>query len=321
MLTGEPPFKGATAFEVALQHVQGEAPKLQQVRPDLPADLCALVQRMMSKDPDQRPQTGREILRELNPARGPVDASPFAGSNAALPSSSTRMRGVGDMTSAPTEAVPPAKASGRRRVAVFVGLSIVLAMAAGVGLRLWANARTPAAVSAPQDDNPNLPIVSERERQLLSAVEMYAKPPADRPNFIQVGASHHAELGMLYLEQKRYDEAEKFFEDIVKRPGVPWQYKRVGNLGLAITYAMRDEPVRSVKQFLDMRESPTAKGAVKAMLPPAFPLPEDVINMRYWILTALERNATHDDLPLPLRNLRNQLKNNPSGQRGKGKGG
>lgn len=65
MLTGQPPFHGATAFEVALQHVQKPAPPLGQIRPDLPEALCAMVHKMMEKDPARRYQTGRELLRDI----------------------------------------------------------------------------------------------------------------------------------------------------------------------------------------------------------------------------------------------------------------
>src|SRR5262249_33977747 len=46
MLAGQPPFRGKTAFEVAVQHVQAEPPPLAQVRPDLPPEVCALVHKM-----------------------------------------------------------------------------------------------------------------------------------------------------------------------------------------------------------------------------------------------------------------------------------
>ena len=53
MLAGEPPFKGETPFEVALQHVQKEPEPLGDIRPDLPAELCAIVHRMMTgREPD-----------------------------------------------------------------------------------------------------------------------------------------------------------------------------------------------------------------------------------------------------------------------------
>jgi serine/threonine-protein kinase len=65
LLAGQPPFRGDNAWEVATQHVQKEPPPLAEIRPDLPADLCGLVHKMMAKSPDDRPQTAREIVREL----------------------------------------------------------------------------------------------------------------------------------------------------------------------------------------------------------------------------------------------------------------
>src|SRR6478672_1288627 len=63
LLTGEPPFRGSTAFDVALKHVQGEARPLGSIRPDLPAELCAIVHKMMAKNPIDRYQSAREVLR------------------------------------------------------------------------------------------------------------------------------------------------------------------------------------------------------------------------------------------------------------------
>src|SRR5262245_14675738 len=65
LLAGQPPFRGQSAFEVALQHVQQEPVPLGQIRPDLPAELCALVHKMMAKRPEDRYQTGREIVRDV----------------------------------------------------------------------------------------------------------------------------------------------------------------------------------------------------------------------------------------------------------------
>src|SRR6185295_18479131 len=36
------------------------------IRPDLPPELCAMVHKMMAKDPAERYQTFKEILREIN---------------------------------------------------------------------------------------------------------------------------------------------------------------------------------------------------------------------------------------------------------------
>src|SRR5207247_2170630 len=65
MLAGQPPFQGSTAFEVALQHVRTPPVPLRKLRPDLPEALCAVVHKMMAKSPDQRYQTGRDLLRDV----------------------------------------------------------------------------------------------------------------------------------------------------------------------------------------------------------------------------------------------------------------
>src|SRR5439155_4983222 len=136
MFAGRPPYRGETAIEVALQHIQAEPPSLQELRPDLPAELVALVHRMMSKDPAGRPQTGREILRELAGVRGhPGGDNPFAGLSLP-PASSTRTEAV---PTAPTPA--PARADTiplptRRPWAILMlAGAVVLALLLGVGLR------------------------------------------------------------------------------------------------------------------------------------------------------------------------------------------
>src|SRR5262245_44063773 len=69
MLTGQPPFQGASAFEVVLQHVRSDPVPLSAVRPDLPPALCAIIHRMLAKDPARRYQTARELLKDLSRLR------------------------------------------------------------------------------------------------------------------------------------------------------------------------------------------------------------------------------------------------------------
>jgi serine/threonine-protein kinase len=65
MLAGKPPYNGQTPFDVALQHVQGKPASLADVRNDVPADLCAVVAKMMARNPAERYQSGREIIEDL----------------------------------------------------------------------------------------------------------------------------------------------------------------------------------------------------------------------------------------------------------------
>jgi WD40 repeat protein/serine/threonine protein kinase len=67
LLTGKPPFKGRTAFEVMQAHHTDEARPLEEVRPDAPLGLGDVVRRMMAKSPDDRYQTPGEVARALQP--------------------------------------------------------------------------------------------------------------------------------------------------------------------------------------------------------------------------------------------------------------
>jgi len=61
MLAGKPPFSGDTALSVAVQHLRSQAEPLENLRPDLPAALCRIVHKMLSKDPAQRHASAREL--------------------------------------------------------------------------------------------------------------------------------------------------------------------------------------------------------------------------------------------------------------------
>lgn len=65
MLSGKPPFRGETAMSVAIQHLKSEPESLREKRPDLPVGLIAIVEKMLAKEPADRYQTPKEILRDL----------------------------------------------------------------------------------------------------------------------------------------------------------------------------------------------------------------------------------------------------------------
>jgi serine/threonine protein kinase len=65
LLAGSPPFDGDTEMKVLLAH-QNDAPRpLCEVRPDVPLALSELVDRMLAKNPTDRPQTPKETAQAL----------------------------------------------------------------------------------------------------------------------------------------------------------------------------------------------------------------------------------------------------------------
>jgi len=65
LLCGEPPFRGTTAVQIAMQHLKNPAPPLHERNPALPKILCRMVHRMMAKRRSLRYQSAEEVLEDL----------------------------------------------------------------------------------------------------------------------------------------------------------------------------------------------------------------------------------------------------------------
>jgi formylglycine-generating enzyme required for sulfatase activity/serine/threonine protein kinase len=67
LLAGRPPFSGSSPYDVVEAHRTKTAPPLNEVRKDVPAELAAVVSKMMAKDPARRYQTPAETAHALKP--------------------------------------------------------------------------------------------------------------------------------------------------------------------------------------------------------------------------------------------------------------
>jgi serine/threonine protein kinase len=75
-LAGHPPFDGRTLAEVVCQHLTGEPAPLREIVPDAPPELCALVHRMLEKEPAFRP--GAIEVRQLTRAIAAEQTNAYA---------------------------------------------------------------------------------------------------------------------------------------------------------------------------------------------------------------------------------------------------
>jgi len=66
-LTGKYPFNGPSAAAVMAAHLRHDVPPLQELRPDLPDDICQWVMWLINRNPEDRPQSARDAL-DLFPA-------------------------------------------------------------------------------------------------------------------------------------------------------------------------------------------------------------------------------------------------------------
>ncbi|QEG31133.1 Serine/threonine-protein kinase PrkC [Gemmata obscuriglobus] len=266
LLAGEPPFRGASAFEVALKHVQDPAPQLADLRPDLPADLCGMVHKMMAKKPADRYQSARDVVRDLVKVRDGLStgtATLALTQHGSVPASSSSNA---VLLLSQSGAAVPAGARGRWRL--WAGLAGALAAFGGglVALLVPPRAETGASAPAPAPlpAGPGLPdvrpvekLVTTRERELLATLN------SDRTD-VEDMLKASVELGLLYAKERRFPEANDRFERLKAR-GKEWREPAArtasvaGRLGLAVVLALKNDAELSNKLFLEVLTEPVPK--------------------------------------------------------------
>jgi tRNA A-37 threonylcarbamoyl transferase component Bud32 len=65
LLAGRPPFQGGNEVQTILAHLEREPQPLPELRPDVPAELWAVLARMLAKAPGQRYQKPAEVAQAL----------------------------------------------------------------------------------------------------------------------------------------------------------------------------------------------------------------------------------------------------------------
>jgi predicted Ser/Thr protein kinase len=289
MLTGQAPFRGGNIFELAMQHVQKEPEPLAQLRPDLPVELCLVVQRMMAKAPDQRYQTCGELLKDLSHLRTSLAGQKTLPSGAfanLLPS----QRSVSLETATAPAPLQPTGTRRRTRAWAIAG-TVVLALLGGGGLA-WLRDRPKAVLPPPASNDHPEPVLTElqkQERFLRDAVTQYANPAGDRSR-LELGLRHCLELGQFYLKHHRLEDAEEFFTGLMKNPAKVEAYRTLGRLGHAIVLAKQDRPVESNRAFLEVLREKSPQGKRPGGLPFLLNQPE----FRSYIGLALDQNQVND---------------------------
>ncbi len=228
LLAGEPPFRGATAFDVALKHVQDQPKALTDLCPSLPLELCGMIHKMMAKNPDDRYSSTREILRDLARIRdsiaGPGGANSGANFQAPIfamsepfpiPAATTYQNNFQTTHSSVRNRQP------RKWVRWAIAIAACIIATTGGVLLSSTNSRSPDPTPTPNTSTAgtingliDLPTaektVSIRERELLTLIKAENAKPDD-----YMKAS--IELGLLLVKEKRFEEANDRFKTIEKK--------------------------------------------------------------------------------------------------------
>jgi serine/threonine protein kinase len=161
MACGRAPFVGEAMGDVIVAHVQEPAPDPQQLAPHLPAELAALIAKMLAKHPDSRPQTMAAVSQAFDEILSTLGVPP-------------------PRTSAPLPAPPPPRTSAPLPATALPRTSAPLPATAlprtSTPLPATMLLSEPASTPAPPEDPPSLtladPIPPTLDDTLLA-------PPAD----------------------------------------------------------------------------------------------------------------------------------------------
>jgi formylglycine-generating enzyme required for sulfatase activity/serine/threonine protein kinase len=220
LLAGHAPFQGQSLYAVLQAHHTEQAKPLDQVRPEVPAALAAVVAKMMAKDPGQRYQRPAEVAQALtafvkpagraaastvpaanpSPARGMADIQ-NAGAQGSMPLSpfkpETLIEGGGAIIQRKKAARKPVAASDKKGkkwpIAVGFGISgfllaVLVALWAGGVLRVQTKGGT---------------VALEKEPGPGAAVKMATQaPPLARAPFDANQAREHQQTWARFLGRK-----------------------------------------------------------------------------------------------------------------------
>jgi tRNA A-37 threonylcarbamoyl transferase component Bud32 len=259
MLAGQPPYTGDNAFQVALQHVNDDPKPLADLRPDLPAKLCDIIARMMAKKPQDRYQTPRDLLVDLEQMRDEV--SGFTGTEPVR----AAILGLGGATGPMGVAAPSTVKSitlalpSWSRGAWLLALSLPLALLAGIGVaHAWIHFHPPTTKAA--DDNSSAGDV-RGDTALADDAAMLAEADRKLEQYYRENFEKHrhpanvseladtvdlaCNLGVFYLERGKLSQADDFFKQLCADHAADAALERVlhlvGRVGQGMVLALHDD--------------------------------------------------------------------------------
>jgi tRNA A-37 threonylcarbamoyl transferase component Bud32 len=258
LFAGSTPFRGQSAFDVAVQHVQNEPPALAAIRPDLPPEICAMIHKMMAKNPDERYQSFKEILRDINSLRDTLagGAPPVI----SLPASGTMSAPSGKYTPGFSHAMTEPLEILRRRkwfAPVVIAAAVLGLLAGGVTARvirhkLAAKETTPAP--APTVTEKPAPAISEEESYLRQGARRHADPNPSDERKLKDGLEAQIELTLYLFQNHRIGDVDDFARELLERKYKPMPkggehpYRAFARLAQALVMAFRDQ-TQAVEQL------------------------------------------------------------------------
>jgi hypothetical protein len=146
MLCGRTPFVGDNMTALISAHLCEMPPQVRSLAPAVSAALDTLVSAMLSKEPERRPASMKEVIRRLGEcgnrtARTAVSPSGAGGTRVLPPTAEGRGERVRRGSAAAPHEPPPKPVAGRQRQTILAALGLLGAAAVAVAAG-WALSRT-----------------------------------------------------------------------------------------------------------------------------------------------------------------------------------
>jgi eukaryotic-like serine/threonine-protein kinase len=264
MLSGSPPFTGETALAVAVQHIKTQPKPLETIRSDLPPALCRLVHTMLVKDPARRCQSARDILRELRRLQMEVFGKDWPED---LPGWDS---GVGDTPlisrSAVTQEIDNLmKTQGMhlKRRRPFRWLFLAAAVVFLLGMVLAKHSLSDTFLLEDAKNWSNTPKKSSVLQQWYYASKVGTEPAWNSIKKYYGNKSYFVEranqqLALIYLREKRNDEANDIFDELVNLGDEDSELRTFGLAGKGVVLSRQGkyrESGKWIDEFLAIMNS------------------------------------------------------------------
>jgi WD40 repeat protein len=181
LLAGRPPFAGGTVALKLLRHQTEEPEALAALRPEVPAALVAVVQKLMAKKPEDRYQAPAEVAAVLDHLlrTGKWAAGPFGG-----------VAGWAGVTPGSWLGRARPNWQGRRLLAALA-VAVLLLASAGVALWAWSRSRPTGSQAGPS------PALSPLEQLTFGKIRTQERLPTLLPETVQVLGTHQGDHGQV----------------------------------------------------------------------------------------------------------------------------
>ncbi len=251
MMAGYPPFQGDTPLGIAIQHLQKQPADLSKLRPDLPPELCDIVNRLLAKNPRDRYRSAADLLRELRLLKVegaeyhlPLEADALPDENE--PAIESGLEATRQLQSVMATQSLQRVRFGRYRGTLWGGLLLALLVGSLLGRWTWSGTLLqvdPQQIQA-VDPKPTAEaqyiyaVFANREAAWL-AVAQYHPPEASPENKYWSRRALH-QLALFYLDRQDTDRAYEVFQNLANVEPAEREFRAIGLAGQAIIHDQRN---------------------------------------------------------------------------------